>query len=181
MKASRRQEINEFADLIRSSCNLPLPVKEKGIVEVIKNLGGRIAPHNDGDFEAKIEKIDDDSFQIVIGKADTNSNPRRKLFTLAHELGHLFLHMGYIVDPDTWKNAPTYEDGALYRYGHSVEEHEASEFAAAFLMPQNEFSIKVREAATSGRVNMAPIAEYFGVSFDAAVTRGKWLGLLSWD
>jgi Zn-dependent peptidase ImmA (M78 family) len=29
------------------------------------------------------------------------SEERRK-FTIAHELGHLFLHMGYLLDSDLW-------------------------------------------------------------------------------
>jgi Zn-dependent peptidase ImmA (M78 family) len=34
----------------------------------------------------------------------TNDKARaRRNFSVAHELGHLFLHMGYIVSPEKWR------------------------------------------------------------------------------
>ena len=55
------------------------------------------------------------------------SSERRK-FTIAHELGHLFLHMGYMIDSDLWEQQ---ENATFYRAGNSSEEYQANEFAAA--------------------------------------------------
>ncbi len=39
-------------------------------------------------------------FEIIVFEYQP---PNRKSFTIAHELGHLFLHMGYIIDEERWK------------------------------------------------------------------------------
>lgn len=70
--------------------------------------------------------------QKVIGVNNTESEERQR-FTIAHELGHLFLH----------KNAVNYDQGGimLFRDGHSSEgtdnkEVQANRFAAELLMPE---------------------------------------------
>ncbi len=65
---------------------------------------------------------------------NSNESPERQRFTIAHEIGHLFLHKKDIVNYDL--------DGAmLFRDGHSkqgtdVREIEANRFAAEILMPE---------------------------------------------
>lgn len=54
--------------------------------------------------------------------------------TIAREIGHLFLHMGYWSSDEWWKDAERY-----YRRGLEEGENEAHEFAAAFLMPEREY------------------------------------------
>ena len=99
---------------------------------------------------------------------------------IAHELGHLFLHMGYLVNPDKWNAIDEYYDSPKYRQGYSEEEYEANQFAGAFLMPEKEYRQFVIEYSKDNRINVNLIANHFNVSFDAALTRGKWLGIFQW-
>ena len=65
---------------------------------------------------------------------NSNESPERQRFTIAHEIGHLFLHKGDKVNYE--------QDGVmLFRNGHSsdgtdLREIEANRFAAELLMPE---------------------------------------------
>lgn len=79
-------------------------------------------------------------------------HPRRQRFTIAHELGHYFLHR------DSQKG---YEDETFHRgKAYSVKEREADNFAGALLMPKDEFKHYVRNSSNK----IDDIAEYFGTS-----------------
>ena len=67
-----------------------------------------------------------------------------------------------------------------YRDGESQKEYEANEFAANLLMPQGIFRECIEKNVQNGYVDMKKVSEEFGVSVDAAITRGKWLGVLAW-
>lgn len=140
-------------------------------------LGGRVRELGSSGADGYIKKTGDRSFVIGLG-----SKPhRRKRFTIAHELGHLFLHMGYIINPVKWSSVGTYMESVHLRYGHSEEEYEANEFAGAFLMPREEFEIVAEANRHGGYYSISAIAYHFEVSEDAARMRGRWLGLFSWD
>ena len=62
----------------------------------------------------------------------------------------------------------------------SEKEYQANEFAAAFLMPRDEYLKKMNEYTDGNKVNTSKIAEYFNVSVEAASNRGKFLGYLKW-
>lgn len=175
MTIAKRDEIAELAETLRESLNLSSPVNVVGAVEM---LGGEILEDeslDDEGVEALVRKHTD-AFQIVLQK---RKPPLRKRFSIAHEIGHLFLHMGYLLDPDLWIGADEYRDSVYYRYGHGIEEDEANEFAACLLMPEKEF----RSLLAKHRNQMAEatdaLADHFQVSKDAICTRGKRLGLLS--
>jgi Zn-dependent peptidase ImmA (M78 family) len=180
MLPQRRRDINDLAASVRQAVRsetFPVDVER-----AIALLGGTVksiasASHDDPEPEAMITKSRD-SFTIHILES---LHPKRRRFTLAHELGHLFLHMGYLINPQKWNTIDEYRDSPKYRYGYSEEEYEAHEFAGGFLMPNAVFRERVNMSASNGRVAMSTIAEYFGVSLDAARVRGQWLGILSWD
>lgn len=174
MNRIKRHQINILADKIRTACELALPID---VDEAVSRLGGVIDKVDDLEYEAKIEK-NDDGFKITI--VDT-ANEQRERFSVAHEVGHLFLHMGYLIDNEKWLSVGTYRDSVYYRYGHSLEENEANEFAAAFLMPREEFISIAQEYINDGVYQISAIARHFNVSNDAAATRGKWLGIFNWD
>lgn len=179
MKAARRQQINQFAESVRNACGLQTPVDLAAIKGAVETLGGRLQIVDTDEFEARIEKTDDGA-HFAITLANASCDARRK-FSGAHELGHLFLHMGYLVDDVRWWQTAAYTDGARYRYGHSVEEYEAHEFAAALLMPREEFEAIVEQHTRNGLVEIEIVADHFGVSTDAAIIRGRWLGLFPWE
>ena len=105
MLAGRRQQINSLAEKVRRGLELdvvPFPVDD-----AVGRLGGRIEMRSDADNEALVKK-EGDAFVIVLGEQPEV----RRRFSVAHELGHLFLHMGYIIDPTRWASisVPMLED-----------------------------------------------------------------------
>lgn len=174
MNVARRRQINEMADEIREILELSIPVNVKEAVEKLKGvLESSDLEHG---MEARISK-EGARFKIQISNEKIGNRER---FSIAHELGHLFLHMGYLIHPEKWNGTGEYIDSVYYRYGHSVEEHEANEFAGAFLMPTIDFEEAVREALNEGRYYLPGIADHFQVSVEAVRSRGRWLGLFRW-
>jgi predicted transcriptional regulator len=174
MYPSRRQHINRLAETVLSTCELSVPIP---MDEAVRRLRGDLAFVAKADFEAKIEKTDT-GFRITLPQ--DGYEPRER-FSIAHELGHLFLHMGYLVDEAKWNSIEDYTDSVYYRYGYSVEESEANEFAGAFLMPRAEFARVAQQHQDGDEYDITRIAEQFNVSAGAAVTRGRFLGLFRWE
>lgn len=174
MQQVRRDQINRLAETVRATCELSTPVDVEVAVE---RLRGEIEEVADAELEATIEKHGD-GFRITVF---TDKHESRRRFSVAHELGHLFLHMGYLIDKDRWSQVGTYVDSVYYRYGFNIEEYEANEFAGAFLMPRAEFAKVANRHRTGNTYQIGLIAEHFQVSVDAAKIRGRWLGLFSWD
>lgn len=88
----------------------------------------------------------------------------RKLFTLAHELGHYFLHSNQDYD-------------VLYRerrpHEHLNQEKEANEFAAELLMPESTIRLYWPIAES-----IQQLAEIFSVSYSAMEYRLRNLGFI---
>ena len=101
------------------------------------------------------------------------SAPRYR-FTVAHELGHLFLHFPIVSEtaPDSGMIATRWVDETGDSEQLKRAEWEANWFAAAFLMPSNAFQSMLR--SFSG--NIVHVAARFGVSVQAAEIRAKTLG-----
>lgn len=175
-----KEVINNVADLVRSSLELECPYSPEAAVG---KLGGRIDQNiDDMAIEAYIRKEGEDSFVINLNKRKPFLRER---FTIAHELGHLFLHMGFLINKDLWqKQTQDFQDSAYYRYrmsgNYSQEESEANEFAAALLMPRDEFRKQIYTNLTDNRIDIRAIANYFKVSPSAVLTRAKWLGYVGW-
>jgi Zn-dependent peptidase ImmA (M78 family) len=173
--AERRSQINALADRIRETLELSsYPVD---VEEAVARLKGQIRDVEPPDAEAKIRK---EGQGFVIELTPTSTDERRR-FSIAHELGHLFLHMGYLIAPTKWHAINEYKDSPLYRFGFTEEEYEAHEFAGALLMPKHEFHrIAYNYRTANNAYNVGPLAAHFGVSLPAAKTRGRWLGLFAW-
>ena len=175
MDQTRRNQIQQLADAVREACELKTPM-DLGLA--IERLGGELVEIANPEYEAQIEKKGSEGFKITLA---SEPHENRKRFSVAHELGHLFLHMGYLVDDEKWQQVGTFVDSVYHRFGFSLEEHEANEFAASLLMPRDEF-IKIAKANYSDEYyTLDPIAEHFHVSTDAAKTRGYWLGIFDWS
>lgn len=166
--------INEMAQEVIWLYDIRIPITN--IDMVVERMGGRIMenPSIDGFSDGKIRKTGLGTFSIEVSPFQTEE---RRNFTIAHELGHLFLHMGFKNNEDKWKKQ---DNTPYYRNGNSEAEYQANEFAAAFLMPRPEYK-KIMDKYTDGNlVNTSEVAKYFHVSIDAAANRGKWLGYLEW-
>lgn len=91
-------------------------------------------------------------------------HPRRQRFTIAHELGHYFLHRHH---------QQSFVDKKLFRNGDSNHmETEANRFAGDILMPEDLF----RAFIVSSSSKVEDIAEHFGVSSMAVRVRASQLG-----
>lgn len=94
------------------------------------------------DIEIKLDKVDDDlsgflvhdreSGRTVIG-ANKAHHKNRQRFTIAHELGHFFLHEGQTVHLD--EKFTVNLRSPEFSKGEDVEEREANYFAAELLLP----------------------------------------------
>ena len=175
MDRERRAFINQEADRIRARLDIGVPADPE---IAVRRLGGEIIrkPRHQMPAEAVI-RPKGEAFVIELSE---DSFPGRERFSIAHELGHLFLHMGF-GNPHLWRLQAAYKDLAMTRLGYNEQEFEAHEFAGAFLMPAEEFRSVAEANKTNGSYKLKSIAEHFGVSIDAAKRRGQWLNLFSWN
>ncbi|MEI0748604.1 ImmA/IrrE family metallo-endopeptidase [Brachyspira pulli] len=149
-----------------------IPIKT--FYTLIESLGGKLEK-SDLIEDAHIEKYNN-NFIIRVNK---NNSDLRNNFSIAHEIGHLILHMGY--NPKEKKFEKDFEDNKIYyRYGNSREEYEANEFAGAFLMPESKF-IEIVNNSTNNEKSciINKVSRYFNVSNQAVISRGKFLGIFS--
>lgn len=175
MNNETREYISLVADKVREVYKIATPIESMSLV--VKQIGGEIKETDEPrDFDGIIRKSNNNSFLIEISK---NQSEQRKNFTIAHELGHLFLHMGYGTDEDVWKNQK--EEVAFQRFGTSEQEYQANEFAADLLMPREEYADKIYACVENGKVEikkLEEIASAFNVSLSAVINRGRFLGIL---
>lgn len=167
-----RELINDIAEGVREIYNITTPIID--IDQTVRNIGGDVIedPTIDSLSDGRIRKVDEESFIIEVSPFQSEE---RRNFTIAHEIGHLFLHMGY--GTERWREQ---DNISYYRSGNSKLEYQSNEFAAVFLMPQQEYK-EIMDRYTDGNlVNTLEVAKHFRVSVDAAANRGKWLGYLRW-
>lgn len=180
MDNTLRKQINELAETVLDVFDIPCPITDMN--NVVNILGGEIREDaslglfSDGKVLKEKDNSKESSFCIVI---PSNQPDVRKNFTVAHELGHLFLHMGYKINDELWAKS---DDAIFNRRGDSEIELQANEFAASFLMPKKEYKRVMYdvmyEYSKEDTVFIDKIAEYFNVSIDDALYRGKWLGYI---
>ena len=60
----------------------------------------------------------------------------RKKYAIAQELGHLSIHMWYMINTKLWNKQ---KNKTYYKSKYPLEEYQANEFASALLMPKNEY------------------------------------------
>ena len=161
--------INNVAEGIIDIYDIHIPIHDMN--DVVTMLGGCIE-ENDGVCDSAIKK-QNDRFVIYI---PSSYSTERKRFAIAQELGHLFLHMGYMISPELWEKQ---KNMAYYDSKHPLEEYQANDFADALLMPKDVYKKVLAQYTVGNKVQTAKIAEYFGVSVSTAYSRGKSLGFLA--
>ncbi len=108
-------------------------------------------------------------YEILVNKEDTKVRQR---FTIAHEIGHYFLHKDFL------KNEGVHIDAILYRANNENEEEakkrekEVDYFAGALLMNKTLLE-KLRNENS-----ITELAEIFDVSVSAMTVRLDILGIL---
>lgn len=174
MESNTRKKINDVADTIREALEITTPIENIDVL--VEKLHGRVERKNvlSESADGKIYR-EGEGFVIEIPQSD---NKYREKFTIAHEIGHLFLHMGYLIDDEIWDQN---KDKVYFRKELGEMEYQAHEFAAALLMPREKFFEVMNENYDgNGVYNMEKVAQYFKVSIEAATNRGRWLGILAW-
>lgn len=158
---------NRVFELARQAYDSLHMLPGKDLPPVVASLGGKVqwvnTPVFDQTIDGSIVVHAPRKFDIFVA---SDVGPLRARFTIAHELGHYFLHSA---------NAP---NGKMIaeRYGKGRAEWEANWFAAGFLMPEHAF----RQLHAKHAGYLADIANEFQVSLAAAEIRAKDIGLQTW-
>lgn len=134
---------------------------EADLLGLVRDLGGRVDVSESLISSEALTVRGPGDFVIHLPRLTSN---RRDRFTIAHELGHYFLHY----------RLPGFTDARSYGRGQrNVAETQANYFAGALLMPSARFGRVWREL----RGDAWSVAERFGVSESAAAVRAQSLGL----
>lgn len=147
------------AKFIRQQClELPNTSALPRIVEVIEQFGVRIISipyHNDA---FGLSFLSGEGYPVIAINTSDKITIERRIFSAAHELGHLILHNHFE------GNAEGMED--------ECEEQEANHFAAELLMPQGGFE-KIKEMYESSPLleQVLEIKRRFVVSYQAVIFR----------
>jgi Zn-dependent peptidase ImmA (M78 family) len=138
------------------------------MIDVVDKIGGKLSITDvwtDGAKDGSLVVDEDGHFSIFL---PSHTSYKRDRFTIAHELGHYFLH--YLT-----RSLSERRKGMIaYRYGSNRAEWEANWFAAAFLMPKQEFESAFKECGGS----ILQVSELFDVSESSASVRASVLGLV---
>jgi len=149
----------EAAKEVRKILNIKEEAPVYDIVSLIENAGIKLYLH-DFNFQKTfgLSVNEEDGGPAIIVNNNESISVERKIFTIAHELGHLILHK-------------TSFDGE-FADENETEEKEADTFAAEFLMPEKAF-IKQWEAHSgiSWIDAVLQIKQYFGVSYKTVLYR----------
>jgi len=162
-----KSQISAFAESIANQLNYQ-PCDD--ILAAIAKIGGKVKIEDtllsDPERSGSLFVDGNNDFTIIV---PAHTSPSRDRFTIAHELGHFFVHYLWKCSKDG--TAP-FKMMALRKDSERVE-WEANWFAAAFLMPSDVF--RERHQALGGDIEK--LASAFCVSQAAAEIRARSLGL----
>ncbi|MBE6048601.1 MAG: ImmA/IrrE family metallo-endopeptidase [Clostridium sp.] len=172
------QIIEKYASRIHDALQLE---DNFDIIKVVTGLGGILeeGPLNSG-VVAQLTDLSDTGNEpkFKIQTSDLIVSEARKRFSIAHELGHLFIHLGFL-ESEKWsencKKSIVYHREEM---STGMEETEANTFAAAFLMPAEQFRrVADNNFDENDGYNIEEIANKFNVSRVSAYYRGVNLGI----
>jgi hypothetical protein len=144
------------------------------IDEIIYELGGKVTYDEKADCSV-IHKRGEDSFEIVVKPTPQIQNEK------AHCLGITLIYMGYMTNPERWKNQYSQKDNLIsypsFDTYHSVSA-DANFFVMNILMPRKSYKKAVDFFNEGKTVNIEKLAHTFNVNISQARMRGKQLELL---
>lgn len=172
MLDSRKRIIRKKADSLRENCK----TRRYGILDLFKEcerLGYKLLRYPLGENADLGFALQKDGDTIIF----TNSSSRlsREIFTLAHEIGHVLLHLNGdqpFIDNDT----------TIMGRSNDEREQEANYFAASLLMPSEEvdrfIDLELPDFEKQGLSGMdiARMMSEFNVSYDMVLNRLESLG-----
>ncbi|MCC7491681.1 MAG: ImmA/IrrE family metallo-endopeptidase [Fimbriimonadaceae bacterium] len=159
-----KAEVERLAASIRERIEAKLGFKDgDDLRSVVHRLGGTIEYRSAMDWDADDGSIEVRGRNDFVIRLPQETTVTRDRFTIAHELGHYFLHANQ--GERTGKAARSGMDERV--------EWEANWFAGELLMPRAAYA----EAYKEHGGDLKPVAARFGVSVDAARVRRDVLGL----
>lgn len=173
LTSDRRQEIEVLVNGLLVGCDVDFDTRSV-LQKILNQENLELKEVNLQDLSGILYKESDDKWSILVNKDDSST---RQIFTIAHELGHYFLHRS---DNDRFVDGQFV--GATYARAESDRFHknevEANEFAGNLLMPEPIIkSILTESGADSVSDSQTLIlSQKFGVSLIAIITRLRNLG-----
>lgn len=150
--------IASYAEQVGNNAGIYDPNGCADIDLLLKRIGGRVGYATDEESSHVRGRGD---FTVFIPQLTSS---RRDRFTIAHELGHYYLH---------YLHAKEHGDKRFSRGGQDRAETEANVFASALLMPAESF----KAAHRTYHGDSWKLAAHFDVSPRAAEVRAQVLGL----
>ena len=174
-KLSEASKMGEkVAEKFNPQTDIPFPFEK--IVNRYEDLelrSGNLSDVWDDNNLSGLILYEKEKFLIVI---ERNKPENRQYFTIAHELGHYFLHKDILKE----KNMVVDGDAILHRLDNgltNIQESEANYFAASLLMPEK----RVRKAWNFFDEDIEKCAKLFSVSLSAMSIRVDILGLKQYE
>lgn len=145
------------------------------IDKIVSSIGGKIIEVHGIDIvtDGTVSKTGRNTFAIYIPQIQ---DVRRRNFIIAHELGHVILHMGFRTNKALWNTQPK---GGLIRFSTYVQDYYATTFALSLLMPEAPYRTFVQQHSVDGRISARAIATHFNVTESVAIKRGQDLGIFA--
>lgn len=150
--------------LVRYSKLSPVDIAERLKIKIV-------FVDQEDSFAGAIKKVGEDVTIYINSKHP----PKRQSFSIAHELGHFFLH-GNDLDNGIISYRHTTKYYTEYTEQDKQREEEANHFAAEILMPKKAFEMLANQIPLSRRVK--DLAKLFNVSENAARVRLSYLDIL---
>lgn len=135
------------------------------LIKIIQGEGIDLVQSDLGDSSGILKRVNG-KWKITVNQFDS---PSRKLFTIAHELGHYFLHKD---------RSDTFVDGGYATFArdenekYEYDEIEANEFAGQLLMPEKKITETIGERNVNEEI-LRELAQLFDVSVMAIGVRLK--------
>ncbi len=146
-----KQDVTYEAQRVREEY-FPNDYSRDGLEEILEAHGGELVYVSNEYIQESLLIHANGSFKIFLPR---NSSAVRDYFTIAHELGHYFLH---------WTKGT---EESFCRGESNPIEWQANWFAAELLMPEQLFS----DMAEEFDYDINDLSDYFGVSRSAASVR----------
>jgi Zn-dependent peptidase ImmA (M78 family) len=152
------ESIRDYAELVGEHHAIYEQSGTADIMRLVADLGGRVEY---ADTQESLHVSEPGKFTIFLPQS---TSARRDRFTLAHELGHYFLH---------YLHPNTSSEMSYGRGSRNLAETQANVFAASLLMPEQQFRHAFRELEGDAW----RLANRFGVSPAAVTVRCQVLKL----
>ncbi len=122
------------------------------------------------------EELDEEISGMLVGKkglicVNKNHPLTRQRFSIAHELGHYFLHAKDCLESTVFIDEAIYYRNEESSGGNNLQEIQANAFAAELLMPKNLLKNKINDYDLLNDLVIEKLAKEFDVSIRAMTIR----------